>query len=158
MGLISGKNYAIFCRKTVMMFKKIIIAALFLIFTSACALEKTSFYSEPSGAHIFINGKEIGRTPCEYEYRTSAGKTYEVRAQADGYVQMSEKITAEEIDLQSRDKWLVAGIVWSPFWLGSFFTKKLKDTYHFFLKKEKSLDQIVQSKVETSRTSPSYTP
>ena len=35
----------------------------------------------------------------------------------------------------SRNRWLAAGVVWSPLWLGTLFTKKLKEGYEFVLKR-----------------------
>lgn len=45
------------------------------------------------------------------------------------------RIKADEVDQDARKKWLAAGVVWSPLWLGTVFTKKLKDSYEFVLKK-----------------------
>jgi hypothetical protein len=39
------------------------------------------------------------------------------------------------VDREARNTWLAAGVVWSPLWLGTLFTKKLKDSYAFVMKK-----------------------
>jgi hypothetical protein len=45
-------------------------------------------------------------------------------------------VVTDEVDSEARNRWLVAGAVWSPLWLGAIFTKKLKDTYDFALSAE----------------------
>jgi len=34
---------------------------------------------------------------------------------------------------------MMAGVVWSPLWLGTFFTKKLKESYLFVMKRNEPL-------------------
>ncbi len=48
-----------------------------------CVRRIVSITSEPSGATVWLNDREIGRTPCEAEF-TYYG-TYDVRLQLDGY-------------------------------------------------------------------------
>jgi hypothetical protein len=53
------------------------------LFMSGCVRRVVSITSEPSGATVWLNDREIGRTPCEAEF-TYYG-TYDVRLQLDGY-------------------------------------------------------------------------
>ncbi len=114
---------------------KITAFLLLLFFTTACA-QKTVFYSNPSGAHVFVDGEAIGQTPCEYSYKSSTDKTYLVEVKEPGYDSIKQALETDEVDLKSRAKWRAAGLVWSPLFIGSFFTKKLKSAYHFFLSKK----------------------
>ena len=45
-------------------------------------------------------------------------------------------MVTDEVDAEARNRWMAAGAVWSPLWLGTIFTKKLKDTYDFALRSE----------------------
>jgi hypothetical protein len=45
-------------------------------------------------------------------------------------------VITDEVDTEVRGRWLAAGVIWSPLWLGTIFTKKLKDTYDFALRAE----------------------
>ena len=45
-------------------------------------------------------------------------------------------IKADKTDSGAMKRWLVAGAVWSPLWLGTFFTKKLKESYIFVMKRD----------------------
>lgn len=116
------------------MLRKMIAVLLLLFSTSACS-QKTVFYSNPPGAQVFVDGEAIGRTPCEYRYKSSTSKTYLVEVQEHGYDSVNQTLATDEIDLKSRAKWRAAGLIWSPLLIGSFFTKKMKSAYHFFLSK-----------------------
>ncbi len=116
------------------MIKKVVAIILLLFFTCACA-NQAVILSEPAGATVFVNGEEIGTTPCKFDYQCSTGTSYQVAVQKDGYEMMQHQFKADEVDQQARKKWLAAGLVWSPLWIGTLFTKKLKDSYEFVLKK-----------------------
>lgn len=58
------------------------LAALALT-SGGCVRRVISITSAPSGATVWLNDREIGRTPCEAEF-TYYG-TYDVRLQLDGY-------------------------------------------------------------------------
>ncbi|MCB2180796.1 MAG: PEGA domain-containing protein [Desulfobulbaceae bacterium] len=116
------------------MLRKMISIFLLLAFTSACA-QKTAFFSDPPGAQVFVNGEEIGRTPCDYHYKSSTSKIYLVEIQENGYEPLKQTLATDEVDRKARAKWRAAGLVWSPLLIGSFFTKKLKEAYHFLLSK-----------------------
>lgn len=116
------------------MFKKLLAFSLLLFFTTACA-NQAAFLSTPPGAQVFVDGENIGVTPCVYEYKSNTGKDYQVVIKKEGYEKVEEEVTADQVDKTARTKWLAAGVVWSPLWLGTFFTKKLKDTYEFVLRK-----------------------
>ena len=54
----------------------------------------------------------------------------------EGFEPVYFVVEADEVDTVARNKWLTAGVIWSPLWVGSFFTKKLKDSYDFILREE----------------------
>lgn len=116
------------------MLKKIVAVILLTLFTSACA-HQAAFLSEPPGAKVYIDGQAIGVTPCQYDYQLSTGSKYEVTLEKDGYEKIRHSVKADEVDRGARNKWLAAGVVWSPLWIGTLFTKKLKDSYEFVMKK-----------------------
>ena len=121
------------------MLKKISAALLLVLFTSACAHQQAMFISEPAGAQVLINGKEIGTTPCAFDYKASAGETYEVCVKKDGYEMVEYAMVTDEVDKGARAKWIAAGLaipMGSPLFLGALFTKKLKDSYEFVMKPE----------------------
>ncbi|MGA2497436.1 MAG: PEGA domain-containing protein [Tepidisphaeraceae bacterium] len=45
-----------------------IIAPLVVLSAVGCARHSVSITSEPSGALVFINGNEVGRTPMKYDF------------------------------------------------------------------------------------------
>lgn len=116
------------------MLKKIVAVLLLTLFTTACA-HQAAFLSEPSGATVFVDGQPIGVTPCRYDYKLSSGGSYEVTIEKEGYEKIRHNVKADEVDREARNTWLAAGVVWSPLWLGTLFTNKLKDSYAFVMKK-----------------------
>ncbi|MDO3378448.1 PEGA domain-containing protein [Geoalkalibacter halelectricus] len=116
--------------------KKVLAAILLALFTSACAKQQALFISEPAGASVFINGEKIGTTPCTYNYSLSAGQRLQVSLEKSGYEEIHYRIKTDEVDARERAKWLAAGVVWSPLWLGTLFTKKLKDSYEIVMQEE----------------------
>ncbi|MBU4261001.1 MAG: PEGA domain-containing protein [Proteobacteria bacterium] len=134
--------------KRIIMPRKMIVFLLVLVFAGGCA-QKTAFYSSPPGALVFVNGEAIGQTPCEYEYKSSTAKTYHVELQAEGYKPLQDEVCTDEVDQEARSKWLSAGLLWSPLFIGAAFTKKLKKAYHFFLSKvEADESQGLHAKLE----------
>jgi len=117
------------------MFRKLLIVILLATFTSACA-QQAAFVSTPAGAQVFIDGQEIGVTPCDFDYNLSKNESHEVTIIKQGYDQVKFVVTTDEVDTAARERWMAAGVVWSPLWLGTIFTKKLKDTYDFALRAE----------------------
>ena len=59
------------------MYQKLFIIILLAIFTSACA-QQAAFVSTPPGAQVFIDGEQIGVTPCSYDYKLSNNAEHEV--------------------------------------------------------------------------------
>ena len=118
------------------MIKKALAAILLLVFTSACAHQQALFVSEPAGATVFVDGKEIGTTPCSYDYNLSAGQEFEVTVKKPGFEEVCYRVKTDEVDAGERNKWLAAGVVWSPLWLGTLFTKKLKDSYEIVMQQD----------------------
>ena len=114
------------------MLHKLIIIVLLALFTSACA-QQAAFVSTPPGAQVFIDGEEIGITPCAFDYKLSNTDSHEVKITKQGYNPVELVVVADEVDTKARNSWVAAGAVWSPLWLGTIFTKKLKDIYDFAL-------------------------
>ncbi len=117
------------------MYRKLLIILLLTTFTSACA-QQAAFISTPPGAQVFVDGQAIGVTPCAFDYKLSQDDRHEVTIAKDGYEPVEFVVITDEVDIEARNRWLVAGAVWSPLWIGTLFTKKLKDTYDFALKAE----------------------
>ena len=133
------------------MIKKLLALAILAFFTSACA-NQAMILSEPAGAQVFVDGKAIGVTPCKYQYSTSTGSSFAVSVEKPGYEALEYSIKADETDVSARNGWLAAGLVWSPLWLGTFFTKKLKDSYNFVMKK--AAPQLTAQAEKSSPTRP----
>jgi hypothetical protein len=117
------------------MFQKLFVIVLLALLTSACA-QQAAFISTPPGAQVFIDGQAVGVTPCEYDYSLSQNATHEVTIAKQGYEPVEFVVVADEVDTEAKSRWMVAGAVWSPLWLGTMFTNKLKDTYDFALRAE----------------------
>lgn len=117
------------------MLRKLLIILLLASFTTGCA-QQAAFVSTPAGAHVFVDGEEIGVTPCAYDYQLSQNESHDVTIAKDGYEPVDFVVVADEVDTKARSRWLVAGAVWSPLWLGTMFTNKLKDIYDFALRAE----------------------
>jgi PEGA domain len=130
------------------MLKKVVAVVLMGIFSSACAANHASFMSEPPGAAVFVNGQPIGTTPCHLDYHCDAGSEYQVIIQKAGFEPVHRTLKADEVDQGARKTWLTAGLVWSPLWLGTLFTKKLKDSYEFVLK---GLSPAITAKVDADQ-------
>ncbi len=59
-----------------------------------------------------------------------------VTVEKPGYEPISYAVRTDEVDAGERNKWLAAGVIWSPLWLGTLFTKKLKDSYEIVLQRD----------------------
>lgn len=116
------------------MLKKLFVVLVLCCFTSACA-NQAMILSEPAGAQVYVDGQAIGVTPCKYQYTSNTGGSVAVTIEKPGYDPLKYRIQADETDVSARNTWLAAGLVWSPLWLGTLFTKKLKDSYNFVMKK-----------------------
>ena len=120
-----------------MMLKKLACLILISLFVSGCARQAMMF-SYPSGAEVSVNGEQVGFTPCSYEYSLNAGDRYKVEVKKPGYRTTNTEVVANQSDKKARSKWLAAGLVWSPLWLGTLFTKRLHEEYMFNLKQDPS--------------------
>ena len=116
---------------------KLITLFVLLIFLSACAPHQALIQSEPPGAIVTIDGTEIGETPINYDYTLSTGSEHQVQVSHQGYEQVALTIKADKTDSGAMKRWLMAGVVWSPLWIGTIFTKKLKESYLFVMKRDK---------------------
>lgn len=115
--------------------KKLISLILLATFATACAPHQAMIRSEPLGAMVMIDGEEVGATPIAYDYRLSTGEEHQVTVAHDGYEPVALTITADKTDQSAKKRWMMAGLVWSPLWLGTFFTKQLKESYLFVMKR-----------------------
>jgi hypothetical protein len=123
------------------MLLKAFAVLLILSLLSACA-QQAVFLSDPPGAQVFIDGRPIGTTPCNYKYSNGTGGSLEVTLQKPGYDPLRHDVEADEVDKGARNRWVAAGLLipmGSPLFLGTFFTKKLKDTYEFVMKESNPL-------------------
>ncbi len=114
---------------------KLITFFVLLTFMSACAPHQALIQSEPPGAIVSIDGKVIGQTPAHYDYALSNGSQHQVNVSHQGYDSVDLTIKADKTDSGAFKRWLMAGVVWSPLWLGTMFTKKLKESYLFVMKR-----------------------
>ena len=117
------------------MLKKLICLILLLAFTSACAPSRALIQSEPSGAMVIIDGKELGVTPVNYDHKLSSGQKHRISLQYQGFESVAMTIKADKTDSSALKRWLTAGVIWSPLWIGTLFTKKLKESYMFVMKR-----------------------
>ncbi|PLY01007.1 MAG: hypothetical protein C0623_06345 [Desulfuromonas sp.] len=126
------------------MLKKVCACLLIIVFllASGCA-RKTMILSEPARARVFVDGKEVCATPCTYRYRTGLkSKSYELLLRKEGYLPVRYEMTSNEVDEGARSSLWTAGLIipgGSLLWLGTLFTKKLKDSYDFVLHEEGSV-------------------
>lgn len=109
---------------------------LLCFLTCGCAANQAAFLSEPAGASVYVNGELIGTTPCQLSYRSSSGEDIQVVLRKAGFEAVEQTFKADEIDQGARKTWLTAGLVWSPLWIGTLFTSKLKDSYEIVMKQE----------------------
>jgi len=116
---------------------KLVALLVLVVFLSACAPHQAMIKSEPSGAIVTIDGKDIGTTPIQYDYSLSLGNQHQIQISQLGYEPVDLTIKADKTDAGALKSWLVAGVVWSPLWIGTFFTKKLKESYLFVMKRDK---------------------
>jgi len=114
---------------------KLITIFVLLAFLSACAPHQALIQSEPPGALVSIDGKQIGQTPIGYDYTLSSGGQHQVTISHQGYEPVDLTIKVDKTDSSAMKRWLMAGVVWSPLWLGTMFTKKLKESYLFVMKR-----------------------
>lgn len=133
--------------------KRILSFLSLLFFLSSCAAQKTMFFSEPPGARVSVNGEVVGTTPCEYRYRAGSGRSYQIELEKVNYQTLCQKIKTDAVDKASRKQWLVAGLIWSPLWLGTVFTKKLKDSYHFVLSRVRQAGEALTKEENTIQMS-----
>jgi hypothetical protein len=115
--------------------KKLICLIVLLTFASACAPTRALIQSEPSGAMVIMDGKELGVTPLAYSHKLSSGENHQISLQHQGFESVDMTIKADKTDSHAFKRWLTAGVVWSPLWLGTLFTKKLKESYMFVMKR-----------------------
>lgn len=131
------------------MSQKIVALLLLTTFLAGCS-QHAVFLSDPPGAQVFVDGESIGVTPCQYQYQTGTGGQLQVLVEKDGYETVRHTVAADKVDRAARKRWLAAGVVWSPLWLGTFFTKKLNDGYRFVLRQTVTPHAVAQQGDEAS--------
>ncbi len=123
-----------------MLKKSCVIIVIFTFLTATGCARKTMLLSEPAGAQVIVNGKQVCVTPCTYDYTTgSSGETYQVVLDKEGFNPVLYQMKADEVDREARSSLWTAGLMipgGSLLWLGSIFTSKLKESYHFVLREE----------------------
>ena len=122
---------------------KLLTLLVLAIFLGACAPHQALIQSDPPGAMVTINGKTVGATPVYYDYNLSTGSQHQVQIAHQGYEPVDLTIKADKTDTGAMKRWLMAGAVWSPLWIGTMFTKKLKESYLFVMKRS-SLQQTAK--------------
>ncbi len=114
---------------------KLLALFVLVVFLSACAPRQALIQSEPPGAMVTINGTEVGTTPVQYDYSLSNGRQHQLHITHQGYEPVDQTIEADKTDPGAMKRWLIAGAVWTPLWIGTFFTKRLKESYLFVMKR-----------------------
>ena len=76
--------------------------------TSACA-QQAAFVSTPPGAQVFIDGQEIGVTPCAFDYNLGKNDSHEVTIAKQGYDPVNFVVVTDEVDTAARSRWLRPG-------------------------------------------------
>lgn len=114
---------------------KLLALFVLVVFLSACAPRQALIQSEPPGAMVTINGTEVGTTPVQYDYSLSNGSQHRLHITHQGYETVDQTIEADKTDPGAMKRWLIAGAVWTPLWIGTFFTKRLKESYLFVMKR-----------------------
>jgi hypothetical protein len=72
----------------------LLVAALVAVSgMTGCVRRTVSITSEPSGALVLVNDREVGRTPCSFDF-TYYG-TYDVQLSYDGYEPVSTSADAD---------------------------------------------------------------
>ena len=114
---------------------KLLTFCVLVVFLSACAPHQALIQSDPPGAIVTINGTEIGTTPVQYDYSLSNGSQHRLHLSHQGYEPVDQTIKADKTDASAMKRWLIAGAVWTPLWIGTFFTKRLKESYLFVMQR-----------------------
>jgi len=114
---------------------KLLALFVLVVFLSACAPRQALIQSEPPGAMVTINGTKVGTTPVQYDYSLSNGSQHQMHITHQGYEPVDQTIEADKTDPGAMKRWLIAGAIWTPLWIGTFFTKRLKESYLFVMQR-----------------------
>ena len=108
-----------------------IVTLVFLLFSS-CA-HTVSITSEPNDAEVFVDGRQIGKTPCVFKEKTSSGKTYQFRVSKNGHRTSTHYHFTTDTNLTMK----TVGIIGTIFLLFPFilliYDDQLPDNLHFDL-------------------------
>jgi hypothetical protein len=118
--------------------QRLFIACLMLLLLSSCAKQQALFLSEPAGARVSVNGEYVGTTPFTFDYKLSTRTENMVTIEKEGYVPLQVMVKADEVNQHEMKKWLTAGLVWSPLFMGALFTNGMNDSVMLMLKRDQS--------------------
>jgi hypothetical protein len=97
-----------------------VASTLSLIFVvSSCATavrgrkQEVSFWSDPAGASVIVDGTDVGTTPTTAEL--ARHDTHSVRIEKPGYV--AYEMTTERIESSTAPMWEVPGLIFPPLML-----------------------------------------
>jgi len=119
---------------TVQIMRLTVISIIFCCFLGGCVKKTISVTSSPSGALVWVNDREIGRTPVDVEYVHSG--EYDVRLELDGVEPiMTSRWTARRGDLPVIDIFADA--------FGS--ANKTKTVWHFdLIRRDDNSDSLLE--------------
>jgi len=110
-----------------------------LLIACGCA-RQTMILSDPPGARVFVDDREVCTTPCRFDYKTgSSGAVYQVELQKEGFDPVRYRMVADEVDREARSSLWTAGLMipgGSLLWFGTLFTNRLEESYRFVLQEE----------------------
>ena len=112
--------------------KTLFYCVLALIFLAGCAT-KTIIHTEPPGAMLYINGREVGKTPCAYDSKHGPPKIYRIQIIKEGYEPV-EILVDTEVSPEGTLVGVVAASMACMPCLFPFFAFRLADKYEFRLK------------------------
>ena len=120
----------------------LVLLGLFLLASTGCIRRKLSITSTPPGALVWVNDREVGRTPLSVDF-THYG-TYDVRIEREGMepVMTSKKASAPVWDLPGPD--LVVEVM--PFQANSHVE------WHFDLEPRDESHEALIDRARTFRT------
>lgn len=118
--------------------KRLFAIALVLLL-SACAQQQALFLSEPAGARLSVDGRYIGTTPCRFDYSLGGRTEHTLTLEKDGYAPLTVQVAADEVNHKEFKKWMAAGLVWSPLFMGALFTNGMNDSVMLVLKRDQPL-------------------
>jgi hypothetical protein len=79
-----------------------LVALIFASLAGGCSSAKpTMISSDPQGAKLQVNGKDIGAAPTTYTFSFSDTSSYDLTAAQPGYLDTKTKVTSDSPDLKT---------------------------------------------------------